>query len=160
MRALRFLRSPWGVRLCAWVLGATFLAAALPKIIDPPGFAETIHAYRLVPEAALAPLALVPPWLELALAVALITGLARRSAALLTFLLLAVFMAALAINLARGNPVDCGCFGASSAVRSVADRLRSMRLDLLRDGALMLLALAVLTAPWERGHAEAAAPRP
>ena len=158
MKALRFLRKPWSIRLAAWILGATFLAAAVPKIIDPPGFAETIHAYKLVPEAALAPLALVPPWLELALALALITGLARRSAALLTFLMLAVFTAALAINLARGNPVDCGCFGTASIVRSVADRLRSMRLDLLRDAALMALSLLVLTAPWEREHPDA--PRP
>ena len=143
----RTLRSPWTARAAAWILGATFLAAALPKIIDPPGFAETIHAYRLLPEAGLAPLALTMPWLELLAALALITGRARRSAALLVLLLLATFMAALALNLAHGNPVDCGCFGASSVVRTVPERLRSMRLDLLRDGALMLLAGVALFAP-------------
>ena len=157
MSALRWLRQPWTVRLCAWILGATFIAAAVPKIIDPPGFAETIHAYRLVPEVALAPLALVPPWLELGLGLALISGWARRSAALLTFLMLAVFMAALAINLARGNPVDCGCFGVSTAVRTVPERLRAMRLDLLRDAALLLISLIVLLAPWEAMKAKAAA---
>ena len=145
--AWKLLRRPWTLRVCAWILGATFLAAALPKIADPPGFAEAIHAYRLVPDGALAPLALVLPWLELGCALALITGWARRSAALIACLLLGVFMAALAINLAHGNPVDCGCFGAATAVRTVPERLRAMRLDLLRDAALMLLALLVLAAP-------------
>jgi putative oxidoreductase len=141
------LRGPWGVRIGAWLLGAVFLAAALPKIADPPGFAEALHAYRLLPDAALAPLALFLPWFELFIALALITGPARRSAALLALALLTVFMGALAINLARGNPVDCGCFGASPVVRSVAERLRSMRLDLLRDTLLALIAALVLLGP-------------
>jgi uncharacterized membrane protein YphA (DoxX/SURF4 family) len=147
MRALRFFRTPWGVRLCAWALGATFLAAALPKLMDPPGFAEALHAYKLLPATALAPLALVLPWLEAVLAVALLTGLARRSAALLAFLLLVVFMGALAINLARGNPVDCGCFGTHANTRGVAERLMDMKVDLLRDALLALLAWAALLGP-------------
>lgn len=141
------LRSPWGLRLGAWLLGAVFLAAALPKIADPPGFAEALHAYRLLPEAALAPLALTLPWLELGMGLALIAGSARRSAALLAFILLAAFMGALALNLARGNPVDCGCFGASPVIRSVAERLRGMRWDLLRDALLALVAMLVLLGP-------------
>ena len=140
MSAFGALRRPWALRLCVWLLGAAFLAAALPKIADPPGFLEAIHAYRLAPEWALPAMALALPWLELLLALALISGRARRSAALLASLLLAVFMAALATDLARGIPVDCGCFGASPVVRSAAQRLMSMKLDLLRDGALLLLA--------------------
>lgn len=144
MSALRaFLRHPWTVRLCAWGLGLTFLAAALPKLADPPGFAEAIHAYRLVPGPALAPMALALPWLEGLVALGLITGFLRRSAALIAMLLLAVFMAALAINLIHGHPVDCGCFG-TAAPRTVVERLRAMRLDLLRDGALMILAVLVI----------------
>ncbi|MBS1767278.1 MAG: DoxX family membrane protein [Acidobacteria bacterium] len=147
MSALRsFLRHAWTTRLCAWGLGLTFLAAALPKLADPPGFAEAIHAYQLVPGAALAPMALVLPWLEGLVALALIAGFLRRNAALIAALLLALFMAALAINLVHGHPVDCGCFGAA-APRSVAERLRAMRLDLLRDGALMILAVLVLRSP-------------
>ena len=146
-RLLARLRDPWPLRIGAWILGAVFLAAAWPKIADPPGFLEALHAYRLLPDAALAPLALSLPWLELLIALALITGLARRSAALIALALLAAFLGALAINLARGNPVDCGCFGVSPVVRSVADRLASMRLDLVRDALLCLLALQALAGP-------------
>ena len=78
------------------------------------------------------------PWLELWIALALIAGFARRSAALIAFALLAVFIGALAINLARGNPVDCGCFGTHANTRSIADRLMDMRLDLVRDALLAL----------------------
>lgn len=141
------LRSPWSVRLSAWLLGAVFLVAALPKLADPPGFAEALHAYRLLPEALLAPVALVMPWLELLLALALLTGLSRRSAALIASTLLLVFMGALALNLARGNPVDCGCFGTHTATRSVAERLGDMRFDLVRDALLALLAGLVLGGP-------------
>ena len=141
------LRSPWGVRIGAWILGAVFLAAALPKIADPPGFAEALHAYHLLPDAALAPIALAQPWLELWTALALITGFARRSAGLIALILLAVFMGALAINLAHGNPVDCGCFGTHANARSVAERLMDMKLDLLRDALLALLAWLVLLGP-------------
>lgn len=141
------LRHPWIVRLAAWLLGAAFLAAALPKIADPPGFAETIHAYALVPAAFLAPMALVLPWLEGLLALALLSGVARRSAALLASVLLIVFMGALALDLWRGHPVDCGCFGATTAVRTAEERLMSMRWDLLRDACLLLLSWIVLRGP-------------
>ena len=141
------LRRPWIVRLAAWLLAAAFLAAAWPKIADPPGFAEAIHPYGLVPEGYLAPMALVLPWLEALIGLALLSGLARRSAALLASLLLLVFMGALAINLWRGHPVDCGCFGAATAVRTAAERLTSMKLDLLRDSGLLLLSLLILRGP-------------
>ena len=147
-----WLRSPWGQRLCAWALGAAFLAAAAPKLLDPPGFAEAIHAYRLVPEALPAPMALVLPWVELLAALALITGFLRRSAAWTVLALLLVFITALGLDLARGIPVDCGCFGGSHAARSAAERLGSMRLDLLRDALLALLALPLLPGPPHGGR--------
>ena len=146
-RTLAWLRHPWTGRIAAWILGATFLAAALPKIMDPPGFAEALHAYHLLPDAALAPFALALPWLELMLALALITGLARRSAGLLALTMLILFMGALTLNLAWGNPVDCGCFGTRASTRSIAERLMDMKLDLVRDGALLLLAAIALFAP-------------
>jgi uncharacterized membrane protein YphA (DoxX/SURF4 family) len=134
------LQNPWALRLSAWILGLTFLAAAWPKVADPPAFAQALHAYRLLPDAALAPLALLLPWLEGILALALISGLARRSAALAALVLLAVFAGALALNLARGNPVDCGCFGAAKP-RSAEERLGDMRLAIGRDLLLALFAL-------------------
>ena len=93
------------------------------------------------------PLALVLPWLELLTALGLIFGVARRGAALPIMVLLLVFMGGLGINLSRHNPVDCGCFGASKIQKTKEEKFFDMKLALLRDLGLALLALHALTAP-------------
>ena len=124
------------------LLGLVFIAAALPKIADPPGFAKAIWAYALFPPWALNPLALLLPWLELFCGLALGLGRWVRAAILWVSALLLSFSLALAINLARHHPTDCGCFG-SAAHRSEAERLVDMRWALLRDVGLLLLAAQV-----------------
>lgn len=141
-----WLRHPLALRLSAAGLGLVFLAAAWGKVADPPGFAQALHGYRLLPEVLLNPVALALPWLEVLAGLALVLGPARRSAALLALGMLAAFMAALGWNLALGNPVDCGCFGASPASLTPDARFADMRLALLRDAGLALLALHVLVA--------------
>lgn len=138
------------------VLGLVFIAAALPKIADPPGFAKAIWAYQLVPAAALNPLALALPWLELLCGLALVAGVWIRPAALWVGTLLLTFSLALAINLARHHPVDCGCFG-SAAPKTEAQRLADMRWVILRDLGLLLLAAQILAAgkPMDARHISA-----
>lgn len=136
-----WLGHPWVLRLSRWGLAAVMLGAAIPKIMDPPGFAESIHAYRIVPMAWLGPVALTLPWLEAITALGLMAGLARRSAAVLILSLLAAFIGGLSLNLLRGNPVDCGCFGVSAVQKTREQRLLDMKLEILRDLGLALLAL-------------------
>lgn len=130
-------------RLCALVVGAVFLWAAWGKIVDPPGFAQSIYHYGLVPEGLRHGLALILPWLEalcgLNLLVSALFARPAVGAARWTLLLLVVFTGALAINLWRGHPVDCGCFGVS-APKAPAELLREMRWALLRDGVMIALA--------------------
>jgi len=143
MRAwLRDSRVTLAARL---VLGLVFIAAALPKIADPPGFAKAIWAYGLFPAWSLHPLALVLPWLELFCGLALCLGFWLRATAIWVGALLLSFCLALAINLARHHPVDCGCFGAA-APKTEAERLADMRWLLLRDAALLLLVTQLLLA--------------
>ncbi|HJW34768.1 MAG TPA: MauE/DoxX family redox-associated membrane protein [Holophagaceae bacterium] len=130
-------------RLCALALGFILLAAAWPKIADPPGFAQTLFNYRLVPEFLRHGLALVLPWLELWLGVALISGRGECGAARWAFLLMLAFAGAIALNLLRGNPIDCGCFGVGPA-RTAAEKLVAMRWEVLRDLAFAALALPLL----------------
>lgn len=146
----RWLRHPWFTLAVRLVLGLTFFAAALPKLSDPPGFAKAIWAYQLVPPALLNPMALVLPWLELLCALALLTGVWLRAAALWVGALLLAFCVALTLNLARHHPVDCGCFGAT-APRTDAERLADMRWVLLRDLGLLLLAAQLLVTTDTRG---------
>lgn len=149
------LLHPRTTRLCHILLGLVFIAAALPKLSDPPAFAKAIWAYELFPAWSLNPLALALPWLELVCGMALCLGFWPRAAALWVAGLLLAFMVALSINLARRHPVDCGCFGAT-AHHTEAERLVDMRWVLLRDAGLLLLAVQFLWA--SRGGQRESAP--
>ena len=127
-------------------LGAIFLVAALPKIADPPSFAHMIYNYRAVPGFAVNALALVMPWVEFLAGLALILGVWRREAAMVVGLLLLVFIAAIAFNLARGHAVDCGCFDVHSAGKSREELLTEMRWVLVRDAAMLLMVAQVFIA--------------
>ncbi len=127
-------------------LGAVFVAAALPKIADPPAFAHMIYNYRLVPGGLVNALALLMPWLELLVGILLIVGVWRHEAALVAALALLVFMGAIGWNLARGHAVDCGCFDVRSAGKTPEQLLSDMKWVLVRDVGLLLLAAQVLLA--------------
>lgn len=140
------LSSPWLTIRVQFVLAAFFAVAGFFKISDPPGFAHEIHNYALLPGAAVNALALVLPWLEVVAGIALFLGIARRSAARILGILLLVFIVALSINLVRGRPVDCGCFGTAKVQKTDAERLNDMKLAILRDVGLLLLVGQVLHA--------------
>jgi putative oxidoreductase len=140
------LLSPWVTVRAQFVLAALFVVAGFLKIADPPGFAHEIHNYRLVPGAAVNAIALVLPWLEVMTGVALFLGIARRTAAQVLGVLLLVFIVALSINLARGRPVDCGCFGTSKVPKTEAQRLADMKFVIARDLGMLLLVAQILAA--------------
>jgi putative oxidoreductase len=144
MRLRHWFLHPWLTVRAQFTLGLVFFLAALAKIADPPGFAKSIWLYQLAPAWSIHPAALVLPWLELLCGVALCLGLWARAAAAWLAALLLIFIAALSINLARHNPVDCGCFGTASAARTQAERLADMQWTILRDLGLLLLAAQVL----------------
>ena len=137
-------RHPWLTFILRLALGGVFIAAAVPKINDPPGFAHAVFNYHLAPGIAVNALALVLPWFELLLGLSLISGLFAGTAARWCAALLVAFMIGLSINLARGNPVNCGCFAVASAKKSRSELLRDMKLDLLRDAAFLLAAAQIL----------------
>ncbi|MBK8794401.1 MAG: DoxX family membrane protein [Holophaga sp.] len=140
----RWLGSPWLTVRCQIALGAIFVIAALPKLMDPPGFAKAIHAYKLFPAWGIHPAALFLPWLELIVGVLLLLGLWVRTATLWIVALLVAFIVALSINLARHHPVDCGCFSTQEKVKTDSERLNDMRWTILRDLGMLLLAAQVL----------------
>jgi uncharacterized membrane protein YphA (DoxX/SURF4 family) len=150
MTLRRLLLHPWLRILCQIALGGLFIAAALPKLQDPPGFAKALWAYRLFPGWSIHPLALVLPWFELLCGLALGIGAWKRAAAASLATLLLGFILALSVNLARRHPVDCGCFSTQASTRSDAERLAEMRWTILRDLGMLLLAAQILAATWKR----------
>jgi len=92
------------------MLGALFIAASIDKIAHPGEFAKIIHNYQILPDSLINIAAIVLPWLEGLLGLALVTGVFLPGAAVLSNLLLLSFFSALLYNLARGLNVHCGCF--------------------------------------------------
>jgi putative oxidoreductase len=135
-----WLQNPWLVTLVEVALGVIFIAAALPKITDPPAFAHMIYNYRMLPGGAVNVLALVMPWIELFCGIALVLGVWRRAAALIIAAMLATFIVAIGVNLLRGHAVDCGCFDVKAAGKSREALLRDMWWVLARDVGLLLMA--------------------
>jgi uncharacterized membrane protein YphA (DoxX/SURF4 family) len=135
---------PWAFALIRIVLGALFVAAALPKITDPPSFAHMIYNYQLLPDFLLNAMALVLPWLELLCGLALVLGIWKQTAAGIVLAMLFVFVAALGINVLRDNAVNCGCFDLHSLTRSHVDLINDMKLDILRDAGMIAMAFSVL----------------
>lgn len=92
-------------------LGLVFALSVVPKLRRPRSFARNVEEYRLLPRRASLAVAVPLIAVELALALALLAGTQTGPALLLVLALLAVFLAAVAVNLRRGRRVACGCFG-------------------------------------------------
>jgi uncharacterized membrane protein YphA (DoxX/SURF4 family) len=134
--------------IVAVIVGLVFLYAAHEKIERPEDFARAIYHYQLIgPNQYLPPvlpnlLAVVLPWVEVLVGVALITGFWRREAALLTGVMLAVFIVAVGSTLIRGIDIEnCGCFSLDAHGRAAGLKL------ILEDLALLLGTLLLTFLP-------------
>lgn len=93
-------------------LAIVFGASATIKFADFGEFRAAVENYRIVPESFATPVAAIVPIAELTGAVGILILRSHDAAAANLLILLAVFTAAIVINLMRGRlHVDCGCFG-------------------------------------------------
>lgn len=122
--------------LARMALGIVFLVAAWDKIVDPLAFAKIIRNYQILPDAAVAGVALVLPWIEVVVGMCLVTGFAARGAALSACLMMAVFLSAMAWAQHKGIATQCGCF-----TTKADDGISTA--TFIRDGSIMALALLV-----------------
>jgi len=140
VNARETLTHPWLTVRVQIALGAIFVAAAIPKIVDPPSFAHMIYNYRILPGGLVNISAIILPWIEIAAGLALILGVWTRAARNLIVAMLVAFIVAIAFNLMRDNAIDCGCFDVSAAGKTHDERIADMRLVILRDVGMLLLA--------------------
>jgi uncharacterized membrane protein YphA (DoxX/SURF4 family) len=118
-----FLRHPWTIRVSRLAIGAVFILAALPKIGDMGSFADQIHNYRMIPVASENLLAMILPWVELTIGLALILGVQARAGAILASALMVVFLIAIGQAVYRGLDIECGCFGTADGAEVGVKRL-------------------------------------
>jgi uncharacterized membrane protein YphA (DoxX/SURF4 family) len=139
--------TPWLATAARLLLGGVFLVAGLLKIPDPAAAVRAVRAYRLLPEALVAPVAFGLPVVEVFVGLALIVGVFVRTAAIASAVLLVVYLVGVGSAWARGLAIDCGCFGGGGAI---AEADTAYPTEVLRDGALLLVALAL--ARWPRSR--------
>ncbi len=94
----------------ALLVGGVFLAASWGKVQDPHAFAIAVRGYKIIPLSLSNLFALALAWSEIVVAVLLLVGFMRKKAAGAAFVMLTMFIVALAAVIARGMVVDCGCF--------------------------------------------------
>lgn len=130
---MNFLR-----RLCAVIIGITFLVSGLSKIIDPVGtmlivteYAKLLHVGFIIPAAKV--IGIVLSTLEALTGLALITGVVRKIAAWITYVLVGIFTAITVFLLIKNPVMDCGCFGEAIHL----DHLQSF----IKNVALLVLSL-------------------
>jgi len=125
-------------RVC---VGLVFVLAAVQKAQAWKLLPGVISNYRLLPRLAVPVAAALLPPVELALCLLLLSAQATVWAQLAAILLLALFAAAMAINIRRGRAqIDCGC-GQSFLKQPLRWSL------VARNGALALLLLPSLSTP-------------
>jgi uncharacterized membrane protein YphA (DoxX/SURF4 family) len=143
----RDLRRP-ALLIARLLVGGIFLIAAIPKIHAPGAFADAVRAFHLLPPALVLPFSFIVPWLELLVALYLLTGFLSRMGAVGASLLLLMFEVALLDALITGNTAHaCGCFGNGSQGNPIVAFLAGGNTvtwwDVTRDAVLLALALAV-----------------
>ena len=121
------LRIVWLVVRLA--VGGVLVYAAWTKLREPwMLFAISIDAYHVLPQWAVTLVARTLPWVELLVGVLLLAGRWMRVSTVAASALLILFFTLMVRSYARGEGIDCGCFGPGEAISPIT---------LLRDGSLL-----------------------
>jgi putative oxidoreductase len=101
----------WMLRLA---IGGVFIYAGWAKRNEGIEFADSVASFRILPSVVIVPfmLSIVP--FEIGAGAMVLTGWQKRVGALGLLLMASLYSIALALALARGITVNCGCFGTSA----------------------------------------------
>jgi uncharacterized membrane protein YphA (DoxX/SURF4 family) len=160
MRKLNDRFQPVVTLLARLILGGVLLAAGGLKVFKPTDSANAVAAYKLMPTELAHLIGYALPWLEVAMGLLLIIGFMVRPAAVLSGLIMIVFIGAIASVWARGMLIDCGCFGGGGEIDpSLASEVRmNYFIEIMRDLGLALAALYLYFFPYGKLSIEKAAP--
>jgi uncharacterized membrane protein YphA (DoxX/SURF4 family) len=139
---------PWLGTVVRLGLAGVWLAAGASKVGDLAASTRAVHAYELTPYEVSALIGAALPFVELALGVLLLAGLATRLIAAVSAGMLMIFMAGIAAAWARGLAIDCGCFGPGGELPAGVDP--SYAPEIGKNVAFLLLAGYLLIYPLTR----------
>ena len=139
---------PWISTAARLGLAAVWLIAGGLKVGDLAASARAVNAYQLMSYDVAEVVGAVQPFLEIALGLLLLIGLATRLTAGISAVLMAVFIAGIVSAWARGLEIDCGCFSEGGALAAGSDTAYGW--DILRDLAFVALSGILLWRPRTR----------
>jgi uncharacterized membrane protein YphA (DoxX/SURF4 family) len=125
-------------------LAAVWLVSGTLKVVDPDQTVVAVRAYDVLSRGAVDAVAAVLPFLEIGLGLLLLLGIGTRLVAVVSALLLLVFLAGVGQAWARGLAIDCGCFGGGGAVAPGATAYLQ---EILRDTGFLALAAWLVARP-------------
>ncbi|AVT30246.1 DoxX family protein [Plantactinospora sp. BC1] len=145
---------PWLGTAARLGLAAVWLAAGATKVGDLAGSGRAVSAYKIFPYDLAVVIGAALPFVELALGLILLVGLATRLAAGISAALLVIFIAGIASAWTRGLSIDCGCFGSGGDLAAGQDPTYGT--EVLRDVGFLVLAGFLLVWPRTRFSVDAA----
>ena len=135
------------------LLGAMWLYYSVPKLTQPTQNIADVRDFQILPSGLVTPFAYGQPYVELALGLLLILGLGTRLVALLSAIVLLVYIGGIISLGARGISITCGCGGGGG---QVAEGQTRYTLDVLRDVLYLIPALWLLWKPQSKYSADVA----
>lgn len=149
----------WVLLASRLFLGGIFVAAAWPKLLDLPAFAQSIKHYDMVPIEILPHFATLLVGLELVVGVALIAGLWRRGASAWVTAMLVMFTVALSTAYLRGLSIDCGCFTSDLSPLKAAEKRAHIVDRIVQDLGMLVVAVNLLVWEWRQTYLSKPTPR-
>jgi len=139
---------PWISTVARLGLAVVWIVAGALKAGDLAASGRAVNAYRLMPYDVAKVVGAVQPFLEIALGLLLLIGLAVRLTAGLSAVLLLIFIGGIVSAWARGLRIDCGCF--SSGGELAGGQTPQYAWEIARDVGFLVLAAILLWKPWTR----------
>jgi uncharacterized membrane protein YphA (DoxX/SURF4 family) len=139
---------PWLGTAARLLLGVVFVLAGLTKVGDLAASGRAVNAYQLMPFEVARVVGAALPFVEIAVGLLLIVGLATRAMAVVVALLLAAYIFGISSVWIRGLSIDCGCF--SKGGQLAPGEHPSYLWDLLRDIGLFVVAAFLVAFPRTR----------
>jgi len=103
----------WALWVLRAALGGFFFWSGLVKLQDLSAFTQAVANYEIVSRPYDAVVAYFVPWLEVIVALSLITGVMARGGLVILMGMLLGFSAAIGWVWHQGLDIDCGCYGSS-----------------------------------------------
>lgn len=132
-----FVDNTFIVLLARIIIGLMFVIVGVGKIAHPAEFADEIANYQILPNYLINLTAITVPWIELIAGILVIFGIKQKPSAAIILLMLIVFTSGVAVAMAKGLNIDCGCYSQIASQQVGIPKI-------LENTGLMILSIIIM----------------